>query len=102
MKLQGKTVVITGAGWGIGRAISLELAKEGANIVLAAPELDQIEKVAEEVDEEGNVIVAKSPDILASADDDLTDSDIEADEDLDENDAEEEDDAEDDEEAWFL
>ena len=46
MKLDGKTAVITGAGCGIGREIALELAKEGANIVLAAPELDQIEAVA--------------------------------------------------------
>lgn len=49
MRLQGKTAVITGAGRGIGRAIALELAREGANIVLAAPELNEIEKVAEEV-----------------------------------------------------
>lgn len=33
-KLDGKTAVVTGASRGIGRAIALELAKEGANVVV--------------------------------------------------------------------
>jgi meso-butanediol dehydrogenase/(S,S)-butanediol dehydrogenase/diacetyl reductase len=33
-KLDGKVAIVTGAGRGIGRAIALELAKEGANIVV--------------------------------------------------------------------
>ncbi|MBE0578768.1 SDR family NAD(P)-dependent oxidoreductase [Devosia sp.] len=49
MKLDGKTAVITGAGRGIGRAIALELAREGANIVLAAPEFGEIEAVSAEI-----------------------------------------------------
>jgi NAD(P)-dependent dehydrogenase (short-subunit alcohol dehydrogenase family) len=35
MKFKNKTVVITGAGSGIGRACALEFAKEGANVVVA-------------------------------------------------------------------
>jgi NADP-dependent 3-hydroxy acid dehydrogenase YdfG len=53
MKLDGKTAVIVGAGRGIGRATALALAREGANIVLAAPELDEIEAVAAEIRELG-------------------------------------------------
>jgi 3-oxoacyl-[acyl-carrier protein] reductase len=67
MKLQGKTAVITGAGRGIGRATALELAKEGANIVLAAPEANEIEAVAAEVRALGKAALAVQTDIQYKA-----------------------------------
>jgi citronellol/citronellal dehydrogenase len=36
MQLQGKTIFITGASRGIGKAIALRLAAEGANIAIIA------------------------------------------------------------------
>ena len=35
MKLKGKTAIVTGAARGIGRAIAIALAREGASVVLA-------------------------------------------------------------------
>jgi uncharacterized protein len=48
MDLRGKTVVITGASSGIGRATALEMARRGANVVLGARRLEQLEQAAAE------------------------------------------------------
>ena len=48
MNLNEKTVVITGASSGIGRAVALEMARRGANVVLGARRLDRLESVAAE------------------------------------------------------
>ena len=48
-RLAGKVAVVTGAGRGIGRATALALAQEGANVVLAARSVSEIEAVADEI-----------------------------------------------------
>lgn len=49
MSLKDQVAVVTGAGRGIGRAVALELAAQGAKVVLVARSRDQLEKVAEEI-----------------------------------------------------
>jgi len=46
MKLKGKIAVVTGAGQGIGRATAIELAKEGANLVVADVNFDMAKETA--------------------------------------------------------
>ncbi|HYC28238.1 MAG TPA: SDR family NAD(P)-dependent oxidoreductase, partial [Chitinophagaceae bacterium] len=55
-KAAGKTVVITGASSGAGWAMATELAKEGAQLVLAARRTEALEAVANECRELGATV----------------------------------------------
>jgi meso-butanediol dehydrogenase/(S,S)-butanediol dehydrogenase/diacetyl reductase len=68
MELQGQVAIVTGAGRGIGRATALELAKLGADIVIA--ELDQAgaKRTAEEVGALGRRAVVAQTDVTSRAD----------------------------------
>lgn len=46
MQLQGKSAIITGAGFGIGRAIAIEFVREGAAIVITDRNVQGIEETA--------------------------------------------------------
>ena len=49
MKLQNRSVVITGSGSGIGRACAIEFAKAGASVVVADIDLQAAEKTVEQI-----------------------------------------------------
>ena len=63
MLLTGKVAVITGGGRGIGRAIALKFAAEGAAIVIAARTKSEIEAVAGEIRNSGGRAAAVPADV---------------------------------------
>ena len=58
MELAGKTVLLTGATGGLGRAIAAALAARGAKLVLSGRKLDALEELAAELPGEGHRALA--------------------------------------------
>lgn len=58
LKLNGKTALVTGSGRGIGRAIALKLAAEGANVVVNDLDNEPAQAVVEEICANGGKAVA--------------------------------------------
>lgn len=50
MKFNGKTAVITGASVGIGRAVALQLAEQGASLILVDINIDKLNEVKQETE----------------------------------------------------
>lgn len=63
MELQGKTVIVTGAGRGVGRALALEFAKQGANVVVCARRDNEINETARLIDEQGGTAMVVKTDV---------------------------------------
>ena len=58
LKIKGKTAIVTGGGGGIGKAIALRLAAEGASVVVTDLRGDSAQLVVDEILEKGGKAVA--------------------------------------------
>ena len=63
MQVQGKVVVLTGADRGIGRALSIELARRGAWVVLSGLHQEELCKLQTQIISEGGQAIALACDV---------------------------------------
>ena len=67
MSLTGQVAVVTGASRGIGRAIALKLAGEGAAVVVTATTIESAQRTADEIAAAGGKALALKVDVSQSA-----------------------------------
>src|SRR3712207_9217149 len=66
--LEDKVALVTGASQGLGRALALACAREGARVVVNARSEEGIRPVAEEVESAGAEVLALAADVSKSSD----------------------------------
>lgn len=66
--LKGKVVAITGASNGIGKAMAIKLAENGAKVVLGARNIDQLECVVSEIKEKNGEAIFIKTDVIKKED----------------------------------
>lgn len=63
VRLDGKTIIVTGGGSGIGAAIARGLAREGAGVVIADLDLAAAERIVDEIVAQGGAAAAVRADV---------------------------------------
>ncbi len=63
MRLQGKVAIVTGASKGIGEAVSLALAAEGADLLLASRSIQEGDRIVQEIKKMGRRVMVKQVDV---------------------------------------
>src|SRR5260370_35177739 len=66
--LEAQVAIVTGAAWGIGAAVSLELARRGARVVVADIDADAAQRVARAIAESGGQATASHVDVTQEQD----------------------------------
>ena len=68
MRLKDKVAIVTGAGTGLGRAIAIMFAREGAKVALNGRRKEPLEKVAAEIAQAGGTALPCAGDVTKAAD----------------------------------
>ena len=63
MILEGKTVLVTGVGNGLGRECAASAFRDGANVVMAARTQETLTAVADDLDPSGDRVATHATDI---------------------------------------
>lgn len=66
--LNDKTIIVTGSGRGIGEYIAKRLGREGANVVVTARTVEEIERVSREINSKGGSAVFIKGDVTEEED----------------------------------
>jgi 3-oxoacyl-[acyl-carrier protein] reductase len=67
MRLKDRTGIVTGGGRGIGRAVAMAFAREGASVVVSDVDLEPAQEVAKEIAAQGGRAIATKTDVADRA-----------------------------------